>query len=102
MACKSTQTKSGSGGVDYALNLCLGCRRRRFLAVGDKPCDHAHDKLSCFAALDTEIKGSPLNMVLTIKRVSLPFKEGQARSFFSKISNLLYNGQAINEPGGQR
>jgi hypothetical protein len=87
--------------VDYALNLCVGCRRRRFLVVADKSFNHAHDKLSCFAALDTGIKGSPLNMVLTINKGEPAFQRRAGSFFFPNIANLLYNEQAINEPGGQ-
>jgi len=79
--------------VDYALNLCVGCQARRFSIVADKPFDHAYDKRSCSVALDARAKGLLFNMILT-SWASLPFKEGQARSFFPNIADLLYNGPA--------
>jgi hypothetical protein len=72
-----------------------------FLAVTDKPFDHVHGRLSCPVALDARAKRLLLNMILAITGEPA-LQRGAGSFFFPNMANLLYNGQAISEPGGQR
>jgi hypothetical protein len=96
---KSNRANQGAEGVDYALNPCVGCRRRRFSAVADKSFDHAHDKPSCSVALDARVKRSPLNILVAIESEPA-LQRGVGSFFFPNIADLLYNGPA-QQVGGR-